>query len=94
MLPDVPTVKEAGYAGCEAELWTALVLPAGASADVVARLNQVLNDVVNSAEVQQALKIQGVDPYPGAPSAVSSIIAADIAKWREVVTAAKIHGAN
>src|SRR4029079_9796096 len=39
MLPNIPTVAEAGVPGCEAELWTAVVVPAGVPADVVKRLN-------------------------------------------------------
>jgi tripartite-type tricarboxylate transporter receptor subunit TctC len=94
MLPDLATVAEAGIPGCEAGLWTALVLPAGVPADIVDRLNRIMNDVVNSADVQQALKAQGVDPEPGSPSAVTAIIAADIIKWTGVVTAAKIGGSK
>ena len=90
ILAEIPTVREAGFPGCEAELWTAFVVPAGTSADIVGRLSQVLNDVLKSADVAQALKIQGVDPYAGTSPALSAVIAADIAKWREVVMAAKI----
>jgi tripartite-type tricarboxylate transporter receptor subunit TctC len=93
-LPEIPTVGEAGVPDCEAELWTAFVLPAGVPADVAGRLNRVMNDVINNADVQQALRVQGVDPAPGTPSAVSAIIAADIAKWRQVVSAANIAGSK
>jgi len=90
MLAEIPTVREAGFPGCEAELWTAFVVPARTPADIVGRLSQVLHDVLKSADVAQALKIQGVDPYAGTSPSVSAVIAADIVKWREVVTAAKI----
>jgi tripartite-type tricarboxylate transporter receptor subunit TctC len=94
MLPEVPTVAEAGVPGCEAALWTAIVVPAGVPAAIVHRLNQAVLAVVNSPEIRQALTIQGVDPEPGAPEAVADRIKADIVKWREVVVAAKITGAN
>jgi tripartite-type tricarboxylate transporter receptor subunit TctC len=90
MLPEVPTVGEAGVPGCEAALWTALVAPAGVSADVVKRLNDAMIEVVKSPEVQQFLTEQGVDPEPGAPSTVAATIAADIVKWRNLVAAAHI----
>ena len=76
MLPDVPTVAEAGVPGCEAALWTAIVVPAGVPADIVARLNAAVLAVVNTPEVQQSLKAQGVDPEPGPPAAVAARIAA------------------
>jgi tripartite-type tricarboxylate transporter receptor subunit TctC len=92
MLPDVPTVGEAGVPGCEAGLWTALVVPMGTPADIVTKLNRTLTAVTNTPEVQEALKIQGVDPEPGAPEAVAARIAADVVKWKEVVRSAKIAG--
>jgi len=90
MLPDIPTVAEAGVPGCEAALWTAIVAPANTPPEIVARLNATVLSVMATPDVQQALKVQGVDPEPGPPQAVAARIAADIVKWREVVTAAKI----
>lgn len=90
MIPDVPTVAEGGVPGCEAELWTALVAPKGIPANVAARLNDALNVAVNSAAVQDALKIQGVEPEPGPPEAVTAAIRSDILKWRNIVVTAKI----
>ena len=55
MLPDVPTVAEAGTPGCEAALWTAIVLPAGVPADIVDRLSKTLIAVVNDPDVQKNL---------------------------------------
>jgi tripartite-type tricarboxylate transporter receptor subunit TctC len=90
MLPDVPTVAEAGVPGCEAALWTAIVVPAGVPAAIRARLTQVLMAVVNEPEVQQALRVQGVDPQPGPPEAVTAAINTDTPKWKDVVKAANI----
>ena len=71
MMPDVPTVAEAGVPGCEAALWTAVVVPAGVPADIIKRLNTAVLAAVAAPEIQQALTIQGVDPEPGPPEAVS-----------------------
>ena len=90
MLPDIPTVAEAGVPGCEAALWTAIVAPARTPAEIVARLNAAVLAAMATPDLQQALKVQGVDPEPGPPQAVAARIAADIVKWREVVAAAKI----
>jgi hypothetical protein len=94
MLPEIPTLAEAGVPGCEAGLWTAVVVPAGTPAAIVKRLNETVLAVAGAADVQQAMKIQGVDPEPGTPESVSERIKADIAKWKEVVAAAKIIGAQ
>lgn len=89
-LADVPTVAEAGVPGCEAVLWTALVVPAAVPPDIVKRLTEATLAIVATDEVQQALRLQGVDPEPGSPPTVADQIRKDIGKWREVVTAAKI----
>jgi tripartite-type tricarboxylate transporter receptor subunit TctC len=90
MLPGVPTVAEAGTPGCEAALWTAIVVPAGVPNAIVDRLSKTLIAVVNDPDVQKTLVAQGVDPQPGSPDAVTAAINADIPKWRGVVTAANI----
>jgi len=93
-LPDVPTVTEAGVPGCEAGLWTALVVPAGVPEDIRKRLTEATLAVVAMEEVQAALRKQGIDPEPGPPQAVTAQIRKDIVKWREVVLAAKIGGSK
>lgn len=89
-LPDVPTVAEAGVPGCEAALWTAVVVPTGVPADILKRLNAAVLAAVATPEIQQAMVIQGIDPEPGPPEAVAERIKTDIVKWKDVVAAAKI----
>ena len=91
-MPDVPTVTEAGVPGCEAALWTAIVVPAGVPADIIKKLNTAVLAAVATPEIQRALTIQGVDPEPGPPEAVTARIKDDIVKWKDVVVAAKITG--
>jgi tripartite-type tricarboxylate transporter receptor subunit TctC len=89
-LPDTPTVAEAGVPGCEAALWSAIVVPHGVPAPIVKRLNEAVLAAVAAPEIQKALSVQGVDPEPGPPQAVAARIAADVVKWRDVVVSAKI----
>ena len=91
-MPDVPTVAEAGVPGCEAALWTGIVVPAGVPADIIRRLNAAVLAAVATPDIQRALTIQGVDPEPGPPEAVTERIKTDIAKWTDVVDAAHITG--
>ena len=93
MLPEIPTVAEAGVPGCEAG---ALDRDRGAGRHARRRSSsgstQAVLAVVAAPDVQQAMKIQGVDPEPGPPEAVAERIKADIVKWKEVVATAKITG--
>jgi putative tricarboxylic transport membrane protein len=90
VLPDVPTVAEAGIAGYEASLWLAMVAPAGTPATIVARINREVNEVLASAEGKEALAAQGVDVEPGPPEALTERIRTDTAKWRGVAAKAGI----
>jgi tripartite-type tricarboxylate transporter receptor subunit TctC len=90
MLPELPTLAEAGLPGYEAGLWTAFVLPAGAPAGIVTRLNREVNAAVNSDEVRAALDKQGVETDTGTPEALAAVIHADMEKWRDVVVKAGI----
>ncbi len=90
MLPDVPTLAEAGLTGYEAGLWTGLVFPAGVHPEIVARLNAEMNAVMRDPDVVARLATQGVEVDTGSPAALAARIKGDLAKWREVVTKAGI----
>jgi tripartite-type tricarboxylate transporter receptor subunit TctC len=90
MLPDLETIAEAGLKGYEADLWTALVLPAGAPPAVVKRLNQEVNAAEQDPEVVDLLNKQGVECESGPPEALAERIRTDLEKWRNVVKKAGI----
>ena len=84
-LPDLPTMDEAGVKGYEATLWFALVAPAGLPAAIAAKLNRETLDILNSAEMKEALAQQGLVPDASAPDALAAQIRGDIVKWRDVI---------
>jgi tripartite-type tricarboxylate transporter receptor subunit TctC len=90
VLPEVPTVAEAGIAGYEASLWVSLVMPTATPAAIIARLNREVNDILSSAETKEALVAQGMEAEPGPPAALTERIRGDIEKWRSVAAKAGI----
>jgi tripartite-type tricarboxylate transporter receptor subunit TctC len=84
-LPDLPTMDEAGVKGYEATLWFALVAPAGLPPAVAAKLNRETLDILNSAEMKEAMTQQGLVPDASAPDALAAQIRGDIVKWRDVI---------
>lgn len=90
VLPDVPTVAEGGYPGFEADQWYGLVAPAGTPADVVARLNGIVNRSLALPDVAQQLATEGAVPVPTTPAAFGELIAREIPRWREVVKAGNV----
>ncbi len=91
VIPDVPTVAEAGAPGCEAALWSALVAPAGLPADVTRTLNEALREIVGRKDVQETFRTQGVTPETGTPEDTAEVIRNDIARWKQVANEANIH---
>jgi tripartite-type tricarboxylate transporter receptor subunit TctC len=90
VLPDVPTLAEAGYPKLTSADWSGMLVKAGTPADVVARLNGAINKAVKSDKVRTALAKLGVDPGGGSPEAFGSMMHDEIARWGAIVREANI----
>jgi tripartite-type tricarboxylate transporter receptor subunit TctC len=90
VLPEVPTLAETVAPGFDYLVWHGLLTPAGTPTDVVEKLNQVVNAVLQRPEVQERLTGMGMEVRPGAPQALGQLIAEEIVKWKEVARIADI----
>jgi tripartite-type tricarboxylate transporter receptor subunit TctC len=90
VLPDVPTVAEAGVPGYEATIWLGIVAPAGTPAPIVERLNAEVRKITTSAEVKDAWGKQGATPLVMTPAEFTQYLHGDIAKWAKVIAQAGI----
>ncbi|WP_050837340.1 tripartite tricarboxylate transporter substrate binding protein, partial [Bordetella pertussis] len=90
LLPEVPTIDEAGVAGYDVQTWYGIHAPAGTPAAVVDRLNQALVAVLSNAQVRAALVGQGYEVATSTPGEFSRMVRDDVAKWRKVVKEAKV----
>jgi tripartite-type tricarboxylate transporter receptor subunit TctC len=90
VLPDVPTLAEAGYPKLTSEDWAGMLVKAGTPADVVHRLNGAIDKAVKSEKVRTALAKLGVDPAGGSPEAFGSMLHDEIARWGAIVREANI----
>jgi tripartite-type tricarboxylate transporter receptor subunit TctC len=90
VIPDVPTIAEAGVPGYEASLWQAIVAPAATPRAIVERLNREVRTVLEAPDVVANLTRQGIELAPGTPDELAARIAADIVKWRDVIQSAGI----
>ncbi|KQT08040.1 tripartite tricarboxylate transporter substrate binding protein [Ramlibacter sp. Leaf400] len=90
MLPDVPTLDEAGVKGYESLSWSGIVAPAATPRPVVTKLNRAIDRVLKMDDVRQKLAAMGVEPVGGAPEAFSRHIRVENEKWGKVVKAAGI----
>ena len=81
IMPDVPTLAEAGMSGYDAGIWIGLLAPAATPPAIIAKLSGAANDALNTEGVRSALKQQGTDPLGGTPAEFADFIRADIEKW-------------
>ena len=90
LLPDVPTVQQAGVARYALASWNALAVPAGTPAAVIEQLNRALREALATPEVRDKLGKLGLRLSAGTPDELLTLLASEIARWREVIRAAKI----
>jgi len=85
VLPDVPTVIEAGVPGYEATIWLGLMAPAGTPKPIVEKLNAAVNAFVKRPEIVKLWREQGALPMSMSPEEFDKFLRGDIVKWAEVV---------
>ncbi|MVW78440.1 Bug family tripartite tricarboxylate transporter substrate binding protein [Bordetella sp. 02P26C-1] len=85
VLPDVPTMDEAGLPGFESYNWQGIVAPAGTPEPIIAKLNTELNKILQDAEVQRAIADTGSQAGGGSPEDFGKFIAAETQKWADVI---------
>jgi tripartite-type tricarboxylate transporter receptor subunit TctC len=90
MLPDVPTVAEAGYPAVALTSWWGLSAPAGTPREIVSRLGTEVARLVSLPDVQQAFASQGAEPRAMAPGDFDKYVRAEATRWKAVVEAARI----
>jgi len=90
MLPDVPTVAEAGLPGYELTSWHGMLAPANVPRSIVLRLNKEIIAVLNTPNVQKMLLAEGGDITPSTPEEFGAFLRAEIGKWTKVIKQAGI----
>src|SRR5499425_119104 len=91
VMPDMPTVAEAGVPGYEATIWIGLMAPAGTPRPIIDLLNAETIKVMNRADEKEAWAKDGAVPMPMTPEEFDKFLRADIEKWAHVV---KVSGAK
>jgi tripartite-type tricarboxylate transporter receptor subunit TctC len=88
VLPDIPTIAEAGVPGYESTIWLGIIAPAGTSKAIVDRLNAEINKAIDRPEVKEAWEKQGAVPLKMSAAEFDKFLRADIEKWARVVKSA------
>jgi len=91
LMPDVPTMKEAGVEGVEVPLWYGLLAPAATPREIVATLATAAATATTSPEIRKRLLEQGAEPVGNTPEEFDRQLRDEVTRWAEVV---KVSGAR
>jgi tripartite-type tricarboxylate transporter receptor subunit TctC len=90
ILPDVPTMAEAGYPEIEGDSWVGVLVPAGTPKDIISLLNHEVVKIIALPDMKGRLGELGYDPVGSTPEEFAARIKVEIEMWRKVIRAAKI----
>jgi tripartite-type tricarboxylate transporter receptor subunit TctC len=90
LVPDLPTVAEAGLKGYEANNWNGFFVPAGTPRAIVMRLNKELSAALLAPDIKEFLFKQGLDSAPGTPEQFAKYMKSEYTKWAKVIKASGI----
>jgi tripartite-type tricarboxylate transporter receptor subunit TctC len=85
LLPDLPSIAEAGYPGFEALAWNGVLVAAGTPKAIIVRLNTEMNAILKEPEMRQKMQGFGFDLIGGAPEDFGTLISSEAAKWAPVI---------
>jgi tripartite-type tricarboxylate transporter receptor subunit TctC len=94
ILPDVPTLDEAGAKGFQATLWTGFMAPAGTPKDIVEKLNRAISAAVSEPELRKKWEEQGANPLVMTQPEYAAFMRAQVEKWAKVIAANHIELIN
>ena len=90
LLPDVPTLKEAGVDGVDVQQWYGFFAPAKTPKPIVDQLNKALNQVLVDKEVIKRMEEHGADVETSTPEKFGELVKSELTKWKAVVQRARL----
>lgn len=90
LMPDVPTIAEAGLPGYSFETWFMIIAPAGVPEPIMQKLNETLNKTLNQPELAARMNKEAYEPAPSSRADARKLLESDIAKWTKVISDAGI----
>jgi tripartite-type tricarboxylate transporter receptor subunit TctC len=90
LLPDLPSLHEAGIPGYDVTSWAGLFAPAGTSKEIVARLNDEVRKIIANPDVKARIAITGFDAFSGPPETLAAFVQSELANWGKLIKDAGI----
>lgn len=89
VIPDVPTIAEAGLPGYEVVGWNGILAPARTPRAIIDRLHDAIVKVIRTPDVAAAITAQGIEPIGNTPEEFARVIRTDIDKWAKLIKGAR-----
>ena len=90
IMPNIPTVEEAGVPKFETTIWLGIMAPKGTPNEIILRLNSSIQKIISRQEVKEAWSAQGAVPMVMNPQEFNKFLEIDVNKWANVVKSAQI----
>ena len=90
VLPELPTIAEAGVPGYDYTTWLGMLAPAATSKTIVAKLNRSTVKVLGNADLRDKLAQQGVEAESSTPEQFAAMVKQEVARWGKIIKAAGI----
>jgi tripartite-type tricarboxylate transporter receptor subunit TctC len=87
LIPDVPSMEEAGLTGVDSSIWIGMLAPAGTPREIVDKLSKAVNEALKSEDVVKQMRLSGMEPLGGTPDEFARRIKEDTARWDAVLQA-------
>ena len=91
VLPEVPTMTEAGFPGVETGTWYGMLAPARTPSSMIAVVQRAIVRILQAPDMKSRMLNQGVDIVASSPAEFEKFIITEVAKWSRVVQAAGVH---
>jgi hypothetical protein len=90
LLPDVPTLKEAGVDGVDVQQWYGFFAPAKTPKPIIEKLNKALNQVLSDKDTIKRIEDHGADVETSTPEQFGTMVKTELVRWKGVVQRAKL----
>ena len=90
LLPDLPSLHEAGIPGYDVTSWAGLFAPAGTPKEIVARLNDEVRKIIANPDAKARIAITGFDAFSGPPETLAAFVQSELANWGKLIKDAGI----
>src|SRR5256714_5734743 len=90
LLPDLPSLHEAGIPGYDVTSWAGLFAPAGTPQEIVTRLNEEMRKIISNRDVRAKIAVTGFDAFTGPPEALAAFVQSELVNWSRLIKDAGI----